>query len=124
MENFNTLTVFSSLNSAFSFFVRPYGIIEYEDSNGIPGFQRNDTILSFYSLNQSPANWIQQYISITYGLINATAHVSTWKTNDNVFALQSFLVPQPFIVDGFTINQDTVKVTQSFRVSKSTRLVN
>jgi hypothetical protein len=121
MENFNTLTVFSSLNSAFSFFIRPYGIIEYEDNNGISGFQRNDTILSFYSLNQSPATWIQRYISITYGLINATAYISTWETNDNVFALQSILVPQPFIVDGFTINQDAVKVTQSTPSTRKTQ---
>lgn len=117
METFTTLTVFSALNSDFAFFFRPYSIIEYDDDNGIPGLQSNDTILSVYPLSRSPTNWYWLYISITYGLISETAYVGTWHTQDSVFAFQVFLVPRPFIVDGLSVNQDSVKVAVQINYS-------
>lgn len=50
--NANSIT-FQSAAAAFGFFSRFWGIVEYLDTNGQPGFQPGDTILSFYSLSRN-----------------------------------------------------------------------
>jgi hypothetical protein len=55
-SNDDSVTIQSSA-SAFGFFGRFWAIIEYLDTNGVPGYQPGDTILSLYPLSRNLSDW-------------------------------------------------------------------
>jgi hypothetical protein len=108
--NGNSVT-FQSAAAAFAFFSRFWGIVEYLDTNGIPGFQPGDAILSFYPLSRTNlTDWKPINVSSVTLSTGDVVYVVTIQTVDEVFALQVFIAPRPIIADNATIDQDSVKI--------------
>jgi len=103
----NDSSVSDILNAYHAFGARFIALVEYEESNGIPGFQVNDTIQSTYSLKN--ANW--NPISYTYVDVSndSRVYVVTISTTDGVFLLRLFYAGHGAYVDHHLLSGDNIK---------------
>jgi len=106
----------AAVATAFVTALRLFAIFEWEDHNGVPGFQDNstDTIIGIYDLSNPNLAW--DPITVTTTLLldanNNTFRVAfiTASTTDKVFFMRLTVAEQPIMVAGIRITPDIVKL--------------
>jgi len=100
------------------FAARAFGIVEYEDTNGLPGFQLNDTVLGGYDLT-SPYNILgSQWCNIDVSVFNYTdvndvvlkVRSASVITIDGVFGFRVTSVGKYATIDGVKVDPNTIKI--------------
>jgi len=98
--------------AAFAFWISFFDIVEYIESNGIPGLQFNDTLISFYDLRRL---WIwkpiyHQSVTITDALGSVDIHTFTMETRDAVFRVKFHIAGRPVTYGPAHLNGNAVKI--------------
>jgi len=101
--------------AAFAFALRVFGIFEFVDGNGQPGFQNGtaDILTGFYDLSSAFLQWKPMDIERSNVTVNGTTFnvfTITIETLDNVFLLRFIACGYPVQVEGVKINPESIKV--------------
>jgi len=111
----------AAIAEAFATAVRLFLVFEFDDNNGIPGFQdhSNDTIIGAYDLSNPNLKWTITVNISTFQdpVTNVPFHVAviTATTLDNVFFLRFTVTEHPIFLNGFRLNPDLMKVDVGIR---------
>jgi hypothetical protein len=107
--------------AAFWIAARFFVIFEYNEGNGVPGFQLNtaDTITKYYDLSHKdlawkPITWETETLQDTIGQ-NFKVHTIGMETLDEVFLIRFVVTEKPVVVNGNRVNSDEVKVDFAIR---------
>jgi len=107
--------------SLFAFGLRAFGIFEYDDNNGVAGYQRDstDTINVIYDLSNIALQWkplVANHSTVTDkdGNVFKVWYI-TAETVDEVFFLRFIVSGTPLEVSGVHITPDSVKVDFAIR---------
>jgi len=107
--------------SLFAFGLRAFGIFEYDENNGVPGFQKDttDTLNVVYDLSNIALQWkplVANHSTITDkdGNVFKVWYI-TAETVDEVFFLRFIVSGTPLEVSGVHITPDSVKVDFAIR---------
>jgi len=102
--------------SAFAFLLRMFTIFEYDDNNGVPGYQFNssDSINGKYDLSNAALEWkglVANHTTVTDSNGNVfKVWFITAQTVDEVFLFRFTVAGTPLSVGGVHITPDSVKV--------------
>eukprot|EP01112_Ceratiomyxa_fruticulosa_P013557 TRINITY_DN3815_c1_g1_i1.p1 TRINITY_DN3815_c1_g1~~TRINITY_DN3815_c1_g1_i1.p1 ORF type:complete len:351 (+),score=56.58 TRINITY_DN3815_c1_g1_i1:162-1214(+) len=105
--------------ASFAFFLRFEILVEYLETNGVPGFQQGeDTVLSSYELFPKTVNWNIDAQTTNYTFDDGTVgkmHNLTYSTQDNVFDFVLSSVGRPFRANNVLVDENSVKLAFNIR---------
>jgi len=101
--------------AGFAFALSVFGVFEFVDNNGQPGFQNGttDEITGYYDLTSIFLEWQPMEIDSSNVTVNGTTFqifIITIQTLDEVFLLRFVAVGYPSEVEGIKISPTSVKV--------------
>jgi len=109
--------------AAFAFALQSYAAFEFEDRDGVPGFQftnasNRDILTGFYNLSSPLLAW--KPISVNETTVTGPqgdfkVHTFTAETLDEVFLLRLVVTGNPIMVNGVRISPDQIKVDFAIR---------
>jgi len=104
----------------FAFAMRSFAAFEYEDNNGVPGFQNDtsDSISGIYDLSDIRTPWKPMDIVSQDVVFNGTTFkvfTVTIQTLDEVFLMRFTAVGYDTVVEGVHITPTTIKVDLEVR---------
>jgi hypothetical protein len=105
----------AAVAAAFAFALRAFFVFEWENNNGIPGYQANssDVIIGGYNLSSESLPWKPITVNTTtFQGVNETFKVSviTAETLDGVFLLRFIAAEKPVNVGNVRISPDRIKI--------------
>jgi len=116
-DNGNGTDVSASL---FAFATRAFFVFEFDEKNGVPGFQKDaDTITGGYDLSKLELQW--KPMKINHSMISNEngdkfkVWYITIETTDEVFLLRFIVTGTPVEVSGVKITPDSVKIDFAIR---------
>jgi hypothetical protein len=107
--------------SAFAFLLRAFAVFEYDEKNGVDGFQANtaDSINGVYDLSHRALQWKNLVANRSMVTDNSGREFKVWyisaETLDEVFFIRFIVCGTPLEVGGAHITPDSVKVDFAIR---------
>jgi len=108
---------FAGASASFlGFAARAFGIVEYEDTNGVAGFQLTDTILGGYDLSNPllGIDWCNIETSVTtvtdVNNVQIKVRSASAITVDNVFGFRVTSTGSYAQIDGVNVDPNTIKI--------------